>query len=154
MLQNCGSSADFLFESSFHTKSNHFENVLSDLKNGASILNILSRVISSRLLKKLKTKDRKQKELEKREKGFSIYVNGANVDLKLGKADGHKTSRKAKTADGELFPSRPVYREKVLNIFLFHLETCSAKVMFLYLSYGRSFPCKLGYRAVGLSLWH
>ena len=52
-----------------------------------------------RLLKKLKAKDKKQKELEKREQGFSLYLNGANVDLNLRKAE-NKSSRKARTADG------------------------------------------------------
>ena len=55
-----------------------------------------------RLLKKLKAKDKKQKDLEKREQGFSLYLNGANVDLKLGKPE-HKSARKAKTADGKYF---------------------------------------------------
>jgi hypothetical protein len=32
-------------------------------------------------LKRLKEKDVKQIELEKKEQGFSIYLNGANVDL-------------------------------------------------------------------------
>ncbi|XP_065066463.1 katanin-interacting protein-like isoform X2 [Rhopilema esculentum] len=54
----------------------------------------------NRLLKKLKAKDKKQKDLEKREQGFSLYLNGANVDLKLGKPE-HKSARKAKTADVE-----------------------------------------------------
>ncbi|RXN02022.1 hypothetical protein EOD39_3330 [Acipenser ruthenus] len=36
----------------------------------------------NRILKKLKTKDPKQIELERLEQGFSLYVNGANADLK------------------------------------------------------------------------
>ncbi len=54
----------------------------------------------NRLLKKLKEKDKKQQDLERREQGFSLYLNGANVDLKLGKAS-QKSSRKAKTAGGK-----------------------------------------------------
>ena len=54
--------------------------------------------ISLRLLKKLKEKDEKQLDLERREQGFSIYLNGANVDLQLS---GHHRSRKTKTAGGE-----------------------------------------------------
>ncbi|MGH0140106.1 UNVERIFIED_CONTAM: hypothetical protein FKN15_000556 [Acipenser sinensis] len=38
--------------------------------------------LTSRILKKLKTKDPKQIELERLEQGFSLYVNGANADLK------------------------------------------------------------------------
>ena len=60
-----------------------------------------SMMLHFRLLKKLKAKDKKQKDLEKREQGFSLYLNGANVDLNLRKT-GHKSSRKAKTADGML----------------------------------------------------
>ena len=50
-----------------------------------------------RLLKKLKEKDEKQLDLERREQGFSIYLNGANVDLQVS---GHHKSRKTKTAGG------------------------------------------------------
>ena len=53
-------------------------------------------------MKKLKSKDKKQQELERKEQGFSLYLNGANVDLKLGGSSGRKTSRKAKTAGGRL----------------------------------------------------
>ncbi len=52
-------------------------------------------------MKKLKEKDKKQQDLERREQGFSLYLNGANVDLKLGKAGPQKSARKAKTAGGD-----------------------------------------------------
>lgn len=48
----------------------------------------------NRLLKKLKTKDEQQVELEKREQGFSLYINGANRDI-----TNLPTSRRTKTAD-------------------------------------------------------
>ena len=53
-------------------------------------------------MKKLKEKDEKQLDLERREQGFSIYLNGANVDLQLS---GHHRSRKTKTAGGEYYPA-------------------------------------------------
>ena len=71
----------------------------------APFLNTLSHIsfnISLRLLKKLKEKDEKQLDLERREQGFSIYLNGANVDLQLS---GHHRSRKTKTAGGEYYPA-------------------------------------------------
>jgi hypothetical protein len=46
----------------------------------------------------LKTKDEEQVELEKREQGFSVYINGANRDF-----TGLPTARRTKTADG-MFP--------------------------------------------------
>ena len=49
-----------------------------------------------RLLKKLKTKDDEQVELEKREQGFSLYINGANRGITHLPA-----SRRTKTADGQ-----------------------------------------------------
>eukprot|EP00111_Clytia_hemisphaerica_P015485 TCONS_00045727-protein len=49
----------------------------------------------NRILKKLKEKDEKQLDLEKREQGFSLYLNGANVGLHLS---GNHRSRKTKTA--------------------------------------------------------
>ena len=52
-----------------------------------------------RLLKKLKEKDEKQLDLEKREQGFSLYLNGANVGLHLS---GNFRPRKSKTAGGML----------------------------------------------------
>ena len=36
-----------------------------------------------RLLKRLRKKDKKQVQLERKEKGFSIYVNGANTDSQV-----------------------------------------------------------------------
>jgi len=54
-----------------------------------------------RLLKKLKKKNEQQIELEKKEQGFSIYVNGANVEL--GRAYSRAKSRHSKTAGGEMF---------------------------------------------------
>ncbi|CAB4005620.1 Hypothetical predicted protein [Paramuricea clavata] len=48
----------------------------------------------NRLLKRLKTKGEEQVELEKREQGFSVYINGANREF-----TGLPTSRRTKTAD-------------------------------------------------------
>ena len=53
-----------------------------------------------RLLKKLKKKNDQQIEMEKKEQGFSIYVNGANVEL--GRAYSRAKSRHTKTAGGEI----------------------------------------------------
>ena len=36
------------------------------------------------MLKKLKAKDDKQIELERKEQGFSLYMNGANVGREFG----------------------------------------------------------------------
>ena len=49
-----------------------------------------------RLLKRLKAKGDEQVQLEKKEQGFSLYINGANKDLAS-----LPTSRRTKTADGE-----------------------------------------------------
>jgi hypothetical protein len=46
-------------------------------------------------LKRLKTKDEQQVALEKREQGFSVYINGANREFAS-----LPTSRRTKTADG------------------------------------------------------
>ena len=46
-------------------------------------------------MKKLKEKDEHQVELEKREQGFSLYINGANRESR-----NQPTSRTTKTADG------------------------------------------------------
>ena len=58
-----------------------------------------------RLLKKLKKKNEQQIELEKKEQGFSIYVNGANVELgrAYSRAKSRSSSRHTKTAGGKLF---------------------------------------------------
>lgn len=58
-------------------------------------------ILPCRLLKKLKKKNEQQIELEKKEQGFSIYVNGANVEL--GRAYSRAKSRHSKTAGGEMF---------------------------------------------------
>ncbi|CAH3164465.1 unnamed protein product, partial [Pocillopora meandrina] len=54
----------------------------------------------NRLLKKLKEKNEQEIELEKKEQGFSIYVNGANVELgqAYSRAKSRSSSRHAKTA--------------------------------------------------------
>ena len=55
-----------------------------------------------RLLKELKKKDDQQIELEKKEQGFSIYVNGANVEFGNAhfRTKSRSTSRHSKTAGG------------------------------------------------------
>eukprot|EP00058_Branchiostoma_floridae_P025246 XP_002610736.1 hypothetical protein BRAFLDRAFT_126073 [Branchiostoma floridae] len=57
-----------------------------------------------RLVKKLKQKDDKQIELERREKGFALYVNGANQKGRKGKTPSPpkqpKSARRSKTAGG------------------------------------------------------
>ena len=59
-------------------------------------------LVTCRLLKKLKKKDEQQIELEKKEQGFSIYVNGANVELgrAYSRAKSRSSSRHTKTAGG------------------------------------------------------
>ncbi|KAI8487365.1 hypothetical protein Bbelb_348340 [Branchiostoma belcheri] len=56
----------------------------------------------NRLVKKLKQKDDKQIELERREKGFALYVNGANQGGRKGKTPSPpkqpKSARRSKTA--------------------------------------------------------
>ncbi|KAM7448574.1 hypothetical protein ABFA07_003481 [Porites harrisoni] len=61
----------------------------------------------NRLLKKLKKKDEQQIELEKKEQGFSIYVNGANVELgrAYSRAKSRSSSRHTKTA-GDTYHER------------------------------------------------
>ena len=55
-----------------------------------------------RVLKKLKAKDDKQIELERREQGFSLYMNGANVGRGFGEAPKFSPRKptKPKTAGG------------------------------------------------------
>lgn len=50
----------------------------------------------------MKKKDEQQIELEKKEQGFSIYVNGANVELgrEYSRAKSRTSSRHTKTAGG------------------------------------------------------
>ena len=50
----------------------------------------------------MKKKDEQQIELEKKEQGFSIYVNGANVELgrAYSRAKSRSSSRHTKTAGG------------------------------------------------------
>lgn len=59
-------------------------------------------------MKKLKEKDKKQIVLEKREKGFSLYVNGANAGCKrrpktnqISPSQYRPKTRQAKTAGGK-----------------------------------------------------
>jgi len=52
----------------------------------------------NKLVKKLRAKDEKQLELEKKEQGFSLYLNGANVDLHINRRNTPDTSRKTRTA--------------------------------------------------------
>jgi hypothetical protein len=47
-------------------------------------------------LKQLRQKDEHQVQMESREQGFSVYINGANS---LSKPSRHQKQRKAKTAD-------------------------------------------------------
>ena len=56
-------------------------------------------------MKKLKKKNEQQIELEKKEQGFSIYVNGANVELgrAYSRAKSRSSSRHTKTAGGDIF---------------------------------------------------
>jgi len=66
--------------------------------------NLTMSKLSCRLLKKLKKKNEQQIELEKKEQGFSIYVNGANVGLgqAYSRAKSRSSSRHTKTAGGEI----------------------------------------------------
>ena len=59
-----------------------------------------------RLLFISKEKDEKQLELERKEQGFSLYLNGANVGLQVS---GQRRSRQSKTA-GE-GPNREVFNK-------------------------------------------
>ena len=67
-----------------------------------------------RLLKRLRKKSKKQIDIERKEQGFSIYVNGANTEMvakKQQKSPPHKgtphddrpTSARLKTAGGICF---------------------------------------------------
>lgn len=73
----------------------------------------------NRLLKKLKKKNEQQIELEKKEQGFSIYVNGANVELgrAYSRAKSRSSSRHTKTA-GDAYHER----KKILQHELQALE--------------------------------
>lgn len=66
-----------------------------------------------RLLKKLKEKNEQEIELEKKEQGFSIYVNGANVELgqAYSRAKSRSSSRHAKTAGGEIIIFHKILRD-------------------------------------------
>ena len=68
-----------------------------------SSFHALLSTIHLRLLKKLKKKDEQQIELEKKEQGFSIYVNGANVELGRAYSGAKSRSRHTKTAGGVMF---------------------------------------------------
>ncbi|XP_078346621.1 katanin-interacting protein-like isoform X3 [Oculina patagonica] len=73
----------------------------------------------NRLLKKLKKKNEQQIEMEKKEQGFSIYVNGANVELgrAYSRAKSRSSSRHTKTA-GDAYHER----KKILQHELQTLE--------------------------------
>ena len=64
----------------------------------------------NRLLAKLKVKDEKQLELERKEQGFSLYLNGANVGLHLS---GQK-SKQPKTADDSF--QREIYKAEISSM--------------------------------------
>lgn len=72
----------------------------------------------NRLLKKLKTKDEQQIELEKKEQGFSIYVNGANVELGQGNlhAKSRSTSRHSKTAGDAYHERKRLLQHELQNL--------------------------------------
>lgn len=71
------------------------------------------RLVLYRLLKKLKEKNEQEIELEKKEQGFSIYVNGANVELgqAYSRAKSRSSSRHAKTAGGEIIIFHKILRD-------------------------------------------
>ncbi|XP_028395506.1 LOW QUALITY PROTEIN: protein KIAA0556-like [Dendronephthya gigantea] len=64
----------------------------------------------NRLLKRLKTKDEQQVALEKKEQGFSVYINGANREF-----PSLPTSRQTKTADEHSSSRKLLASELELN---------------------------------------
>lgn len=76
----------------------------------------------NRLLSKLKEKDEKQLELERKEQGFSLYLNGANVGLQLS---GQK-SRQTKTA-GE-YSKREIYKSDIARSSNSRAKTAPTKI--------------------------
>lgn len=76
-------------------------------------MQLFFRLVLYRLLKKLKEKNEQEIELEKKEQGFSIYVNGANVELgqAYSRAKSRSSSRHAKTAGGEIIIFHKILRD-------------------------------------------
>ena len=76
-------------------------------------MQLFFRLVLYRLLKKLKEKNEQEIELEKKEQGFSIYVNGANVELgqAYSRAKSGSSSRHAKTAGGEITIFHKILRD-------------------------------------------
>lgn len=67
-------------------------------------------ILHYRMIKKLKQKDEKTIELERKEQGFSLYVNGANDKLRKGSRNhpshpqtSRPKSRKTRTAGGKYY---------------------------------------------------
>lgn len=80
----------------------HFTAGLGDLEEHALLGSRQMTFFSSRILKHLKAKDPVQLRLEHLEQGFSVYVNGANSELKTSprKAVHTDFSRSASQAEG------------------------------------------------------
>lgn len=72
----------------------------------------------NRLLKELKKKDDQQIELEKKEQGFSIYVNGANVEFGNVhfRTKSRSTSRHSKTAGDAYHQRKKLLQHELQNL--------------------------------------
>lgn len=71
-----------------------------------------------RLLKKLRRKDRKQVQIERKEKGFSLYINGANTELSAP-ATNHTQRVKTATGKSHLIQAMRIYSSNVAVIMLY-----------------------------------
>jgi len=71
-------------------------------------------------LKKLRRKDNQQIELEKREQGFALYVNGANLSKRQGsgKISSVRQNRPSKTAG---LITQPSFEALDYLLFLFYI---------------------------------
>ena len=76
----------------------------------------------NRLLAKLKEKDEKQLELERKEQGFCLYLNGGNVGLQMS---GQRKSRLSKTAGEGL--KREVFKTDVSGLRGLRAKTAPTK---------------------------
>ncbi|VDI30116.1 Hypothetical predicted protein [Mytilus galloprovincialis] len=73
----------------------------------------------NRLLKRLRKKSKKQIDIERKEQGFSIYVNGANTEMlaKKQKSQAHQeTPQDDRPTSGRLKTAGDVSNKRVLNL--------------------------------------
>ncbi|XP_052071709.1 katanin-interacting protein-like [Mytilus californianus] len=73
----------------------------------------------NRLLKRLRKKSKKQIDIERKEQGFSIYVNGANTEMLAKKQKSHahqETPQDDRPTSGRLKTAGDVSNKRVLNL--------------------------------------